>query len=445
MKMPKIKPIPKCILKLIIQEEKKYREYIPSKRFYAYLTQNDGELVKIIVACKNDIDSPRWRCKQVVIHGIHSKICFLKDIYQNYMRHYCVGWYEQGLQKQPRWYEDKDWDWSYDKYFNIQCSILNPEYALKFPAYKYSAVDKYPYCDTLKYLRIYEQYPQAEMLVKFGLYAYATSKQILRLIGTDKSFRKWIIRNKDEILKNGYYVQTIIKAYKSKKSLKQIQYEEKIKKEISMAYIYRNLKGIFKGNDLFKFATYIKDNDINLSSYIDYYNACTYINLDMTIPKNKFPKDFKRWHDIRIDEYHTAKALKDAKERKEMCAQFASIAKKYLPLQIDNEDKFIVIIARSPQDLIREGEILHHCVGRMNYDQRFIREESLIFFVRDNDTPETSFVTLEYSLKNHKVLQCYGEHDTRPNEQVLNFVNNKWLPYANRQIKKIEKLTKQVA
>lgn len=196
---------------------------------------------------------------------------------------------------------------------------------------------------------------------------------------------------------------------------------------------------------MFKFATYIKDNDINLSSYIDYYNACTYINLDMTIPKNKFPKDFKRWHDIRIDEYHTAKALKDAKERKEMCAQFASIAEKYLPLQIDNEDKFIVIIARSPQDLIREGEILHHCVGRMNYDQRFIREESLIFFVRDNDTPETSFVTLEYSLKNHKVLQCYGEHDTRPNEQVLNFVNNKWLPYANRQIKKIEKLTKQVA
>jgi len=54
-------------------------------------------------------------------------------------------------------------------------------------------------------------------------------------------------------------------------------------------------------------------------------------------------------------------------------------------------------------------------------------------------------VTLEYSLKNHKVLQCYGDGDNRPNEQVLDFVNNKWLPYANRQIKKIEKLTKQAA
>ena len=445
MKISKIKPIPKYILKLIVQEEKKHKEFIPNKRFYAYLSQNDGELVKIIVVCKNDIDSPRWRCKQVVIHGIHSDVCFLKDIYQNYMRHYCVGWYEQGLQKHPKWYEDKDWDWSYDKYFNIQCPILNPKFALKFSAYKYSAIDKYPYCDTLHYLRIYEQYPQAEMLVKFGLSSYATSKQILRLISTDKSFRKWIIRNKDEILKNKYYVQTIIKAYKSKKPLVQTQYEEKMKKKISNDYNYKNFKGIFKGNELFKLATYLKDNDIYLSSYIDYYNACIYINLDMTIHKNKFPKDFKRWHDIRIDEYHTAKAFKDAEEHKEMCAQFARIAEKYLTLQRYTEDAFIVVIAKCPEDLIREGNTLHHCVGHMNYDQRFIREESLIFFVRNKETPDTPFITVEYSLQKHKVLQCYGENDTRPDEQVLDFVNNKWLPYANRQIKKISKATKQVA
>ena len=81
----------------------------------------------------------------------------------------------------------------------------------------------------------------------------------------------------------------------------------------------------------------------------------------------------------------------------------------------------------------------------MNYDQRFIREESLIFFVRNKETPDTPFITVEYSLQKHKVLQCYGENDTRPDEQVLDFVNNKWLPYANRQIKKISKATKQVA
>ena len=109
-----------------------------------------------------------------------------------------------------------------------------------------------------------------------------------------------------------------------------------------------------------------------------------------------------------------------------------------MPLQKNGKDAFVVIIARSPQDLIREGDILHHCVGRMNYDQRFIREESLIFFVRNVETPDTPFVTVEYSIKNKKVLQCYGDRDSKPSDNVLEFVNKKWLPFANRQLKKIQ-------
>ena len=158
----------------------------------------------------------------------------------------------------------------------------------------------------------------------------------------------------------------------------------------------------------------------------------------MTDSKHLTPIDFKRWHDIRIDEYRTSKALKDAEERKEMYAKFASVAEKYLPLQRSKDDAFVVVIARSPQDLIREGDALDHCVGRMNYDQRFIREESLIFFVRDKQSPDVPFVTVEYSLQNKKVLQCYGEHDHKPKDSVLEFVNKKWLPFANRQLKKIQ-------
>ena len=157
----------------------------------------------------------------------------------------------------------------------------------------------------------------------------------------------------------------------------------------------------------------------------------------MTLPKIRYPYDFKRWHDMRIDQYHTAKALKDAEERKELYAKFALIAEKYLPLQRDGKDAFVVVIARSPQDLIREGDTLHHCVGRMNYDQKFAREESLIFFVRNASEPDVPFVTVEYSLKSKRILQCYGEHDHKPTDDVLEFVNKKWLPYANRKLKQI--------
>ena len=74
----------------------------------------------------------------------------------------------------------------------------------------------------------------------------------------------------------------------------------------------------------------------------------------------------------------------------------------------------------------------------MNYDQRFIREESLIFFVRRVTEPDTPFVTVEYSLSMKKVLQCYGLNNSRPTEDVLRYVNKVWLPYAKKQLKNLK-------
>lgn len=440
MKIEKIKPIPKYMIERIRKaEETNPWRNSGHTRFYSYLTKNDGELVKITVACKNKLDSPRWRCKQVIVHGIHSKDCFLKDIVFHFMGNYSVGWFEQGLQQMRKWYESEDWGLQDDKYFNIYCPVLNIEYILKLPEYRYSAIDRYRYCDTFKYLRLYEKYPQAEMLVKFGLSEYATSVQILRKVGKDKAFRKWLINRRNEIRYGGYYVGTLLIAYKTGKPFEQVQKLEAEKKSFYRQDGYKNIKGLFKTDkEVTEFMEYISAQNTNLSSYSDYLYACNYLGLDMTLPKNRLPHNFKRWHDIRIDEYHTAKALKDAEERKALYAKFASVAEKYLPLQKDDKNTFVIVIARSPQDLIREGDILHHCVGRMNYDQKFAREESLIFFVRNIAEPDTPFVTLEYSLKNRKVLQCYGEHDTKPDDSVMEFVNKKWLPFANKQLKKIQ-------
>lgn len=440
MKIAKIKPIPKYMIERIRKaEETNPWRNSGHTRFYSYLTKNDGELVKITVACKNKLDSPRWRCKQVIVHGIHSKDCFLKDIVFHFMGNYSVGWFEQGLQKCRKWYESEDWGLQDDKYFNIYCPVLNIEYILKLPEYRYSAIDRYRYCDTFKYLRLYEKYPQAEMLVKFGLSEYATSVQILRKVGKDKRFRKWLINRRNEIRYGGYYIGTLLIAYKTGKPFEQVQKLESEKKSFYRQDGYKNIKGLFKTDkEVTEFMEYISAQNTNLSSYSDYLYACNYLGLDMTLPKNTLPHNFKRWHDIRIDEYHTAKALKDAEERKALYAKFASVAEKYLPLQKDDKNTFVIVIARSPQDLIREGDILHHCVGRMNYDQKFAREESLIFFVRNIAEPDTPFVTLEYSLKNRKVLQCYGEHDTKPDDSVMEFVNKKWLPFANKQLKKIQ-------
>ena len=115
----------------------------------------------------------------------------------------------------------------------------------------------------------------------------------------------------------------------------------------------------------------------------------------MTEDKNRFPHDFYRWHDIRIDEYMTAKAIADEKERQKLYKSFAKVSEKYLPMQRNLNDAYICIIAKSPAELIKEGNTLHHCVGRMGYDQKMVREESLIFFIRTVAEPDKPFVTIE--------------------------------------------------
>ncbi len=431
MEIKDIRPIPKYMLEKIKKADKSTTPN-GKVRFYTYFTKFKGELCSVTVAVKNYYK--RWYCKQVVVHGIHSDKVYLQDIGMS-MGFLQVGWYRDGLSKYKTWH-DYDWGWNDDKYFPMHSAqIINLNYILTLPEYKYSAVDKYKYTTILKYLRLYEKYPQCEYLVKMGLCELATSIQVLEKCRKDKNFCKWLAQNKDELSKHYYYVTTVIRAYNQKADLKRMQAYDQAKKNFKNARYRKQIETLFNGN-LTKFLDYISAQETNINSYMDYLNACEYLGIDITLDKNLTPHNFKRWHDIRIDEYRTAKAMKDAEERKQLIEKFMLVASKYTPLQ-HGKGGFICIIAKSPQDLINEGEILHHCVGRMNYDQRFIREESLIFFVRNEQTPEIPFVTLEYSLRTKKVLQCYGEHDSKPDEKVLNYVNKVWLPYANRNLKKI--------
>lgn len=434
MKIEKIKPIPKYIEKKIKSIDTTY-PVRGRTHFYAYLTKNNGELVKITVAVKEKKN--KWCCKQVAVHGVHSDKCFVKDMGFTYIGGYSVGWHAEGLTSYKPWYEDGYWGWTNDKLFDPYAPIVNSKYILeKFPEYKYSAIDRYMGIQLFKYLRLYEKYPQIEYLTKLGLQRLAFSTQILRLCGKDKKFRKWIANNRQDIIRSSYYISSIIKAYKTSGSIKEIDEFERKKKYFDSTQQIDSVKALVK-DELEKFFDYVETQEISFYSYRDYLDVCLYLGLDMSEEKNRYPHDFRRWHNIRIDEYHTAKALNDERERKELFNKFATVAEKYFLLQYDKKSNFISIIAHSPNDLINEGQALGHCVGRINYDQKFAREESLIFFIRTKEHPDVPLVTVEYSPSQKCVLQCYGKGNKTPDGNVLEFVNKKWLPFANRQIKKL--------
>lgn len=436
MKAEKIKPIPKYILKQIQKEDKRvYPQQDGHTRFYAYMTKNDKELVKVTVAVK--CRSKQWYCKQVAVHGVHSDKCFLKDIVFHYLSGYTVGWHSVGIQKEVKWYESDEWDWNLDKYFNPYAPVVNKDYIPKhFPEYRYSAVELTTHEEVVKYLRMYEKYPQVEHLTKLGLNNYVFSKQILALAGKDKGFRKYLSKNRQELRLTSCFIAAIIDSYKKNISICEANAFHNARNDLLRSKNYGLIKDMFKG-EIAKLIDYIAKQKASIPAYQDYLIACRELGLDMTISKNRYPHDFRRWHDIRADEYRTMKAIKDEQQRKEFYAHFKEIATKYLGLEYDKKSVYIAIIAQKPSDLIREGEYLHHCVGRMGYDQKMIREESLIFFIRLKDKPEVPLVTVEYSPSQKRVLQCYGDKDSKPNENIFDFVNNKWLPYANRKIKQL--------
>ena len=128
--------------------------------------------------------------------------------------------------------------------------------------------------------------------------------------------------------------------------------------------------------------------------------------------------------------------MEETEKKKALMEDFRKVAERYLPLQYDKND-YLVFIAMSPFDLLREGDYLYHCVGKMGYDQKMIRGESLIFFIRKKTEPTKPFVTVEYSPERKRILQCYGDKNSHPDEETTKFINKQWLPFANRKIKRL--------
>ena len=436
-----IRPIPNYIMKEIYKRDMKIEPWQTSiVRFYAYLTVWKKELVKVTVAVAT-IQNKHWACKQVAVHGIHSPECYVRDMEYNYFGYgFRVGWYAEELQSQQKRFEDGKWYPAGAKYYDPYAPLINRGVVGKFPEYKYSAYQLYEGRDIINYLRLYEQYPQTEYLLKLGLGAYTENRSLLKKISKDKAFRKWFAQHRKELALpygNAYNTTTILQAYKTGLPLKDVRHFLFRKKQFEWESGMAPIRELFHGWQLKKYFDYIEKQNISDRLYLDYLNACNHLGIDMSLKCNLFPKDFTYMHDLRVEQYAEQKATEEANQKQELVQKFCEIAEKYLPLQHNKRSSFICVIAKSPANLIREGELMHHCVGRMNYDIRFAQEESLIFFVRMKEQPEKPFVTLEYSLKTHRVLQCYATHNTKPGEDVLHYVNKIWLPYANKTLKQI--------
>lgn len=289
MKETDIRPIPKYILNQICKADNKSHPNPDGHvRCYAYLTTWKNELVKVTVAVKHRYK--KWYYKQVAVHGLNSDKCFVKDMEYCYCAGmgFRFGWYEEGLQKYEQWFE-RGWCWADDKYYDPYATVINPHFIDRLPEFKYSAYKLYQGCNIFKYLRLYSQYPQLEMLMKLGFTRIAMSTTILKRCGTDKAFCKWLISNKALLQSRHYYIDVIVRAYKTKKSLDLLQSYKESKLRLVHDSSLTPIKELFKGKDLERFFNYIAKQQTNPNTYLDYLKACQNLGFDMSEDKHRFP------------------------------------------------------------------------------------------------------------------------------------------------------------
>lgn len=430
----KVKRIPRDVVKAIKKLEEK-RIGINSVRYYAYYNCPNGELVKTTVAVKtHPKNTDELMMKPVAIHFMNGKH-YARDIGFTYIGGYQVEWSDEveGRESDTPWVSAKDY---FD--FNPQATTVCLE-RFEGSEYRYSG---YRECakadvDLMKYLQLWREHPKVELLMKAGMTKLAMSKMFIKACERDKGLTSYA-RSKADFIRyegNSLNVPMFLMAYRegiTYEDVKLLNEAERLRREQIKREEYEKRIAEMKRE-----STYIESQGASRAEYEDYITACKYLGLDMSDTKNKFPRDFKYWHDVRADEYRTAKALDDERIRKELYENFGKVASKYLGLQYDKKNDFLVFIAKSPDDLKREGERLHHCVGKMGYDQKFAREETLIFFIRAKESPDEPFVTVEYSPKTKQILQYHGVNNSVPAKNVHDFIYDNWLVYANRKIKKI--------
>ena len=148
-----------------------------------------------------------------------------------------------------------------------------------------------------------------------------------------------------------------------------------------------------------------------VSEYRDYLDMCRKMGYDMKNSFVLFPKDLQKSHDKTAHRY---KQRKDALVKRDFISVYQQLSG-----QLDFEkDGMKIVYPATPDDVVKEGHALHHCVG--SYTERVAEKECIILFLRKCSEEEKSFYTVE--VRNRKAVQVRGIGNCDMTPEVKSFI-----------------------
>lgn len=278
-----------------------------------------------------------------------------------------------------------------------------------------------PVRNVVKYLAAYSNYPTIEMAVKLDMHQVATQlavdgkKNARDLDWKATSIHGFLRLNKQDAkefvnvggnleLLSGYHV-----ASKCGITKNMAEYVDACKV----------LGGIHLGGQLSDLAVRSRCTIQKAVNYImkihgpnrqvmtmwkDYLDMAEDLQYDMSRPDVVMPKDLQQRHDAAAETVRYKTKAINKKKHKEMNTR---LRKMY---EFDYGD-LCIVVPTTPEDIIQEGKVLHHCVG--GYAARHFEEKLVILFLRRKRKPGVPFVTLELNCRKRKdspvrIVQIHG-------------------------------------
>lgn len=156
-------------------------------------------------------------------------------------------------------------------------------------------------------------------------------------------------------------------------------------------------------------------------TYFDYLKMRQQRGYDLNNKIFLWPRNLRTAHDLMVEEINQGQIQKREKEVQE---KFPGIRKNYRKLRnryFFEDEEFLIRPARSAEEIVREGRILHHCVGGDNYLMKHESGTSTILFLRRKESPEEPYITIE--IDGTRICQWYGAYDRKPDQEII----EKWL------------------
>lgn len=157
-----------------------------------------------------------------------------------------------------------------------------------------------------------------------------------------------------------------------------------------------------------------------LDAYVDYLVAAEGVGLDLNNPIFLMPRDFEEKHDqvtaawsaVLAERRRKAEAERRAavaEERKKQLERFRGRVKSLARRYTYTDGELLVRPAVNAEEIVREGKLLHHCVG--GYADRHISGATTILFLRRRSAPGKPLCTIE--MNGNNIRQIHGWDDER--------------------------------